>query len=100
MLIRDRISTAGRVHADFAKDGERSVAFSVAGDHLSRGVKRLIDLAWFQTADDLIATAGEGPVAVDTPGRTTELLAVSYTPLRAHETVLDLVCRLLLEKNN
>ena len=29
-------------------------------------------------------------------GRGTE--AVSYTHLRAHETVLDLVCRLLLEK--
>ena len=27
-----------------------------------------------------------------------ELDAVSYTHLRAHETVLDLVCRLLLEK--
>ena len=27
-----------------------------------------------------------------------ELVAVSYTHLRAHETVLDLVCRLLLEK--
>ena len=26
--------------------------------------------------------------------------AVSYTHLRAHETVLDLVCRLLLEKHN
>ena len=26
--------------------------------------------------------------------------AVSYTHLRAHETVLDLVCRLLLENNN
>src|SRR5664280_3123314 len=26
------------------------------------------------------------------------LLSVSYTHLRAHETVLDLVCRLLLEK--
>ena len=26
-------------------------------------------------------------------------LAVSYTHLRAHETVLDLVCRLLLETN-
>ena len=25
-------------------------------------------------------------------------VAVSYTHLRAHETVLDLVCRLLLEK--
>ena len=28
------------------------------------------------------------------------LMAVSYTHLRAHETVLDLVCRLLLEKKN
>ena len=27
-----------------------------------------------------------------------EVIAVSYTHLRAHETVLDLVCRLLLEK--
>ena len=27
-------------------------------------------------------------------------IAVSYTHLRAHETVLDLVCRLLLEKTN
>mgnify|MGYP003381524210 CR=1 FL=1 len=27
-------------------------------------------------------------------------IPVSYTHLRAHETVLDLVCRLLLEKNN
>ena len=26
--------------------------------------------------------------------------AVSYTHLRAHETVLDIVCRLLLEKTN
>eukprot|EP00657_Telonema_sp_P-1_P004190 TRINITY_DN19675_c0_g1_i1.p2 TRINITY_DN19675_c0_g1~~TRINITY_DN19675_c0_g1_i1.p2 ORF type:complete len:102 (-),score=37.72 TRINITY_DN19675_c0_g1_i1:79-384(-) len=30
----------------------------------------------------------------------TILIAVSYTHLRAHETVLDLVCRLLLEKKN
>ena len=28
----------------------------------------------------------------------TGLIPVSYTHLRAHETVLDLVCRLLLEK--
>ena len=27
-----------------------------------------------------------------------DAMAVSYTHLRAHETVLDLVCRLLLEK--
>ena len=30
--------------------------------------------------------------------RSEEVQAVSYTHLRAHETVLDLVCRLLLEK--
>ena len=30
--------------------------------------------------------------------KTTEIEAVSYTHIRAHETVLDLVCRLLLEK--
>ena len=29
-----------------------------------------------------------------------QLKPVSYTHLRAHETVLDLVCRLLLEKKN
>ena len=28
------------------------------------------------------------------------VVPVSYTHLRAHETVLDLVCRLLLEKKN
>ena len=31
--------------------------------------------------------------------RIIDVEAVSYTHLRAHETVLDLVCRLLLEKN-
>ena len=34
----------------------------------------------------------------DTPSITP--MPVSYTHLRAHETVLDLVCRLLLEKNH
>ena len=35
----------------------------------------------------------------DSEEETITLAAVSYTHLRAHETVLDLVCRLLLEKN-
>ena len=38
----------------------------------------------------VVGIEGEGDVA--------RLQAVSYTHLRAHETVLDLVCRLLLEK--
>ena len=32
------------------------------------------------------------------PGMTQNQVPVSYTHLRAHETVLDIVCRLLLEK--
>mgnify|MGYP003381672306 CR=1 FL=1 len=36
----------------------------------------------------------------DQLGRLFRKPAVSYTHLRAHETVLDLVCRLLLEKTN
>ena len=39
-------------------------------------------------------------VAATTLGTNDGLVTpVSYTHLRAHETVLDLVCRLLLEKN-
>ena len=34
----------------------------------------------------------------DFPNTPVIMAAVSYTHLRAHETVLDLVCRLLLEK--
>ena len=35
---------------------------------------------------------------IEIPRFTVDSTAVSYTHLRAHETVLDLVCRLLLEK--
>ena len=45
------------------------------------------------TTDDLrIGASRTGDLAALAP--------VSYTHLRAHETVLDLVCRLLLEKKN
>ena len=39
---------------------------------------------------------GIGVILARLPSNRT--VAVSYTHLRAHETVLDLVCRLLLEK--
>ena len=37
---------------------------------------------------------------IQTEQSSNQMEAVSYTHLRAHETVLDLVCRLLLETNN
>ena len=46
--------------------------------------------------------ADDAVLDLETPGRVGELMEgrdpVSYTHLRAHETVLDIVCRLLLEK--
>ena len=69
----------------------------VAGVYLTA---RLLPI--FEVADGAL-------LVVTIVGLTTALLtgfialaqtAVSYTHLRAHETVLDLVCRLLLEKKH
>ena len=51
-------------------------------------------------ADAAIPTAGGATRQLVLHHRVDGLVAkpVSYTHLRAHETVLDLVCRLLLEK--
>ena len=60
--------------------------------------KRQVEL---ESAGDLLHRLDLG-VAADPGDRDTHVdggaHAVSYTHLRAHETVLDLVCRLLLEK--
>ena len=49
------------------------------------------------TVVDAVVPTGADRVSV-TAADGTRWSAVSYTHLRAHETVLDLVCRLLLEK--
>ena len=46
----------------------------------------------------LVAAAEQAPPRGELEEDDAEREAVSYTHLRAHETVLDLVCRLLLEK--
>jgi len=43
-----------------------------------------------------IINTDQAPAAIGTYSQA--IVPVSYTHLRAHETVLDLVCRLLLEK--
>ena len=68
---------------------------------------------WYETGHDLWpAYHGTGRIAIHTRSTNSVLsvvpagvvrhwhwpVPVSYTHLRAHETVLDLVCRLLLEK--
>ena len=51
----------------------------------------------YQNANNSVRVSDEFMTAVENGGR---FGPVSYTHLRAHETVLDLVCRLLLEKKN
>ena len=52
----------------------------------------------FQMARSYTVFAHNGQIIPATMLKTDAPAAVSYTHLRAHETVLDLVCRLLLEK--
>ena len=63
---------------------------------------RSIDIEAKVAATQLRSPGGTEPIRVSDNfgGRVDRIIAVSYTHLRAHETVLDLVCRLLLEKKN
>ena len=55
-------------------------------------------LALLIGVSDAVHRSGLNRVRLLEPGASGGLGPVSYTHLRAHETVLDLVCRLLLEK--
>ena len=52
--------------------------------------------AWYLSVLIELFDTGSWGLRAEPPARAPA--AVSYTHLRAHETVLDLVCRLLLEK--
>src|SRR5664280_897730 len=96
-----------RVAAALAANGVRFI-FTLCGGHISpilvaakaRGI-RIIDTRDEATAvfaaDAVARLTGTTGVAAVTagPGLTNTITALSYTHLRAHETVLDLVCRLL-----
>ena len=56
------------------------------------------DVAFHDAAENVDQDALHLRIGGDDLEGRRDLLPVSYTHLRAHETVLDLVCRLLLEK--
>ena len=67
---------------------------SAASDVYKRQAQKTIGIIWL-----LLITAGAGGIPLVGHVVTKDVSTpVSYTHLRAHETVLDLVCRLLLEK--
>ena len=53
---------------------------------------------WTLTNEYGVVINSRSDVAISPLAATVNIVPVSYTHLRAHETVLDLVCRLLLEK--
>ena len=106
----DRSSAASDVY----KRQARGIGVEVEGDEpvLVDALLQLGDaglridpgrLRQHRRADEVVGEQPAHPVAElvadRRPGRA-GLEAVSYTHLRAHETVLDLVCRLLLAKKN
>ena len=70
---------------------------SAASDVYKRQVYEYEILASDPDAEALTYVLYQAPAGM-TVNAATGVVPVSYTHLRAHETVLDLVCRLLLEK--
>ena len=119
---RERVMSPG---AGRAQDGERAVERedvhvpapvftptarrSTAGRKPGASSSRAPSIRWAGASEDTIQLSTteptvepmKPPMAAPEKPRIAPPKApptVSYTPLRAHETVLDLVCRLLLEK--
>ena len=69
---------------------------SAASDVYKRQVKYFVSGSFFDQTG-FVETTGFQKINVRS---NLDMKSVSYTHLRAHETVLDLVCRLLLEKKN
>ena len=57
-------------------------------------------IEWFTYSEETIDGKSKSKAYALFDSALLDTIAVSYTHLRAHETVLDLVCRLLLEKKN
>src|SRR5664280_3465871 len=71
-----------------------------AGEHLTSAKPRKSSRRQTHTHDVSVRKVPPSPSSVASYAfvvPSTKLIPVSYTHLRAHETVLDLVCRLLLE---
>ena len=89
-LAESNLRSTGAAKAVLFLDPEGAV-LAAAGSAWEVGLARQ---CWMHAAD---CSGGEQRYLFD---RAVQANAVSYTHLRAHETVLDIVCRLLLEKKN
>eukprot|EP00657_Telonema_sp_P-1_P012008 TRINITY_DN806_c0_g1_i1.p1 TRINITY_DN806_c0_g1~~TRINITY_DN806_c0_g1_i1.p1 ORF type:complete len:113 (+),score=19.68 TRINITY_DN806_c0_g1_i1:149-487(+) len=108
MCIRDsyKSDTIGTEHLllSLLRDDENIAAqilqqFSVSYDAVREELDLIISGKAREGHDDSSSTSASASSSKGSTGSgSTREKTVSYTHLRAHETVLDLVCRLLLEK--
>ena len=94
--VAEQLSLAGHDVRALVLRGAGGKAFASGADIAERGMMLTGGGALLRDLDRLLAEETGLPVLVAEDPLT--CVAVSYTHLRAHETVLDLVCRLLLEK--
>eukprot|EP00657_Telonema_sp_P-1_P010042 TRINITY_DN4344_c0_g1_i2.p1 TRINITY_DN4344_c0_g1~~TRINITY_DN4344_c0_g1_i2.p1 ORF type:complete len:192 (-),score=42.70 TRINITY_DN4344_c0_g1_i2:37-612(-) len=83
LLDQEKLSAGQRDLLEAAKS---------SADNLMHVISDILDFSKIEARQ---LTLEEAPFVLD---KILNYIAVSYTHLRAHETVLDLVCRLLLEK--
>ena len=88
MCIRDRPITLKNI---FFESGS-----AILKEESYFELKQLLQFLKDHTIVSLLVTGYTDNIGSETDN----IVSVSYTHLRAHETVLDLVCRLLLEKKN
>ena len=90
------VARRSQVTAEIKYDGSLVTEADIEADHLIRDALRARFPDHGIVSEELAHDVGDEAFqwVVD------PIDAVSYTHLRAHETVLDLVCRLLLEKKN
>mgnify|MGYP003376824912 CR=1 FL=1 len=85
---------------------ERREGVDVRVEDLAEALRRFVPVTtsrpapaeFLQVYEELAAAGADSIVSVHISADMSATVPVSYTHLRAHETVLDLVCRLLLEK--
>ena len=93
LLIGERTAEQIKVEMGSAFPPDEPLTMEIKGRDLVEGIPKTLTLTDAEVREALAETVGTIVNAVRVA-----LETVSYTHLRAHETVLDLVCRLLLEK--
>ena len=94
---RSRSSAASDVYKRQGANSTNALCLAWQGQPTSGNIDTLVSGGYLSFTGTITAEYYSGYWQfVITSGA--KIVAVSYTHLRAHETVLDLVCRLLLEK--